>query len=377
MPFFFLVLSCAGTEKVYTENVYTEDAYIEDVYNVIPDGVDISGSDISAASMPEPEAVAMLPYEGPILNIFFHALVARPEIAFRGSMKKHFTEWYVTADEYRKILHELYMNNYVLVDIKEIYEVIERDGSIRVIYRPPLVPEGKKPMILSVDDLSYYEYVKANGSVHKLVIDEKGGIAAWTDNGKGGELSYDLDAVTYLEEFIKRHPDFSIRGAKGILALTGFEGILGYHTHKLNAPEYREETEKAIAVVNRLKELNWRFASHSWRHINIQEKPLSSLTHDQRLWDEQVKHILGDTDLFMYPYGAGVERQADKHKFLRDQGFRVFFGVGRGFGHNEFKEYLYFERRNIDGVYFRYYKDRRDRLFDIDKVMDTEMRMTE
>ena len=364
----FLFLSCASADNVYSESSAGADISNEDKTGQI----DFTENMSAFADLPqEPE---MFPYEGQILNIFFHCLVARPEIAFTGRMKDHFLDWYVTAEEYRKILYELYINDYVLVDIKEIYEIINNNGNIRVIYRRPLVPLGKKPMILSVDDLNYYRHVRANGCVHKLVIDDNGAIAAWTDNGNGGELSYDLDVVTYLEEFIKKYPDFSIRGAKGIIALTGFQGILGYNTHQINAPGYLEEVKKAIAVVNRLKELNWHFASHSWGHIDIADKPISSLVNDQRLWDQQVKHILGETDLFIYPYGAGVENQEEKHRFLRGSGFRVFFGVGSGFGHSERNGYLYFTRRNIDGVYFRAFRNRPDKLFDFDKVVDMEMR---
>jgi len=32
-------------------------------------------------------------------------------------MKEHFLEWFVTADEYKKILYELYIQDYALVDI--------------------------------------------------------------------------------------------------------------------------------------------------------------------------------------------------------------------------------------------------------------------
>ncbi|MCL2764224.1 MAG: hypothetical protein FWD40_02945 [Treponema sp.] len=82
--------------------------------------------------------------------------------------------------------------------------------------------------------------------MYKLVIDSKGSIAAWTDNGNGGELSYDLDAVTYLEEFIKQYPDFSVRGVKGIITLTGYECVLGYNTHQLNAPENQEDKHRVL-----------------------------------------------------------------------------------------------------------------------------------
>ena len=357
----FFLISCSVTKTVYDDNTVTDKTSAE-----------LPVQEIPAAEIPPPPV--MVVYEGDILNIFFHGLIAWPEIAFRGSMKDFFLEWYVTADEYRKILNELYLNNYALIDIKELYEIVNRDGVKSVLYKKPLVPEGKKPMVLSVDDLSYYEHVKANGSVHKLVIDDKGGIAAWTDRGNGGELSYDLDVVTCLEEFIKKHPDFSVRGAKGILALTGYEGILGYFTHEPDSPRYQDEKKQAIAVVNKLKEMNWHFASHSWGHINFAVKPMSWLIYDQKLWDQQVKPILGETELFIYPFGAGVEHQPEKHNYLRGRNFSVFFGVGSGFGYSERKGYLYFDRRNIDGFYFRVFKDHPDRLFDFDKVVDKEMR---
>ena len=179
-----------------------------------------------------------------------------------------------------------------------------------------------------------------------------------------------------MEDFIKQHPDFSVRGAKGIIALTGYEGVLGYRTQEENskAPGYAEEVEQATAVANRLKELGWRFASHSWGHRNMPTITMSSFLWDTNHWDSEVRPILGDTDLFIYPFGAGVEAQGDKHKVLRDRNFNLFFDVGTGIGHSERGEYLYFTRRNIDGVYFRTFRNRDDKLFDIDKVIDKKFR---
>jgi hypothetical protein len=328
----------------------------------------------SIGEIAETEPVVMIQYEGQVLNIFFHPLVARPETAFRSRHRDHFIDWYVTADEYKKILYELYINNFVLIDINELYEITQVNGQKRITGKKPFVPQGKKPMILSIDDLSYYNFVREFASIHKLVIDDTGNIAAWTDTKDGGELSYDLDVVTYLEIFIKQHPNFSVRGARGIIALTGYEGVLGYKTHELNAAGYTEEKEKAILVVNKLKELGWRFASHSWGHPNLPNISMDWFTRDANRWDREVKPILGDTNLYIYPFGAGVEDNEEKHKLLRDRGFNVFFGVGGGYGFRERPSYIYFDRRNIDGVYFRLFRNRADRLFDIEKVIDEEAR---
>jgi len=321
-----------------------------------------------------PPRPPMVYYEGPLLNIFFHALVARPETAFRSSGRIHFLEWYVTADEYKKVLYELYKKDYVLVDIKELYEIVNINGKKRAIIKRPLIPQGKKPMVLSVDDLNYYEFAKKYATVHKLVIDKKGNVAAWTANENGGELSYHLDTVTALEEFIKEYPDFSVRGARGIIALTGFEGVLGYRTHELNAPEYRQEKEKAIAVVKRLKEMKWHFASHSYAHPNLASISMARFIEDANRWDKEVRPIIGDTDLYIYPYGAGVEHIEEKHKELRNRGFRVFFRVRLNNTPVLREGYVYYDRINIDGFYFREFRHRSNRLFNIEDVMDEKVR---
>jgi len=274
-------------------------------------------------SAPQP-GPAMVSYDGPLLNIFFHILVAKPVIGVRGRRREHYLTWFVTAGEYKKILYELYINNYVLVDINELYEVDNSTVPRRVRYKKPLIPAGKKPLVLSIDDLNYYRLDRESGSVHKLVIDENGGIAAWTDNRSGGELSYDLDVVTYLEEFVKMYPDFSVRGAKGIIAPTGFEGVLGYRTHELNAPHYEEEKAKAVVVVEKLKELGWRFASHSWGHPDLSSISMNAFINDTNRWDNEVRPIVGDTDLFIYPLGAGVEHQEARHRILRERNFNIF-----------------------------------------------------
>ena len=366
MLIFLITFSCSQSKNILIEDPKKTDTGVSDIY----DSEDVQIPEVTI----DRTVPAMVYYEGDLLNIFFHPLVAKPETAFTCGMKDFFLEWYVTADEYKKILHEFYTDDYVLVHIDDFYDVTHIDGVKKVTAKKILVPEGKKPLVLSVDDLSYYDFVRENASVDKLVIDDNGEIAAWSANANGGELSYDLDVVTILEDFIKQHPDFSVRGAKGIIALTGYEGVLGYPTHELKDPGYPKAAEEAIAVVDKLKETGWRFASHSWGHRNLPVVSMARFMEDADLWDSEVRPILGDTDLFIYPFGAGVESQEERHKVLRDRNFNLFFGVGSGYGYSERGEYLYLDRKNIDGVYFRVYRNRQDRLFDIDKVVDKEFR---
>ena len=59
----------------------------------------------------------------------------------------------ITRDEFQKILPELYKNNFILIDITSLYD-IDQNGLI--IKKDIYLSKGKKPLIISLDDLSYY-----------------------------------------------------------------------------------------------------------------------------------------------------------------------------------------------------------------------------
>ena len=56
----------------------------------------------------------------------------------------------------------------------------------------------------------------------------------WIRMEPSGLGKYDL--VPILDRFVEEHPDFSYRGAKAILALTGYNGVLGYRTDETYDP---------------------------------------------------------------------------------------------------------------------------------------------
>jgi hypothetical protein len=43
-----------------------------------------------------------------------------------------------------------------------------------------MLPKGKKPIILSVDDVNYYAYMKRDGQVFKLILDDTGNVATYS-----------------------------------------------------------------------------------------------------------------------------------------------------------------------------------------------------
>ena len=86
---------------------------------------------------------------------------------------------------------------------------------------------------MSEDDLSYYHAYGENGAqgyADKLVLDENGQVKCLFTDVDGVQKIGDYDMVPLIDTFIREHPDFSYRGAKPTVALTGYNGVFGYTT---------------------------------------------------------------------------------------------------------------------------------------------------
>ena len=84
-----------------------------------------AGSGSGSSSQQEPEeqippeepvfdlsSVQLVNYEGVVEHLFFHPVVAYPELAFDGDKQSNgIDDWMVTVDEYNKILSSLYAND--------------------------------------------------------------------------------------------------------------------------------------------------------------------------------------------------------------------------------------------------------------------------
>ena len=290
-------------------------------------------------------------YQGKIYNIFFHSLIVYPQLAFDGNINSDlYKKYMITRDEFNIILSELYKNNFVLVDVDSIYKV-NNDGII--FQRDVYLPIGKKPLIISIDDLSYYKSMAGHGFASKLVIDKDGNVATEivTLNGKK-EITRDGDTVPILDDFIKSHPDFSIDGTKGVIALTGYEGILGYRTEATTSINYNNEIQSAKTVVERLKSTGWKFASHSYSHnksFSTGKTSLEYLQTDTELWEKEVKPLVGDTNIFIGPYGQIFRYKDPRQIYLISKGFKIFYGVGIDLYTHFYRDCLEMDRADIDG----------------------------
>jgi hypothetical protein len=312
-------------------------------------------------------------YNGPVEHIFFHPLVIYPEMAFDGDfMSQGYKDWFITVKEFNKIIESLYKNNYILIKMSDLFDVQDMNGKTILEKKELKLPKNKKPLVLSVDDLNYYQYMRENGNAYKLIIDNEGEIATYSKDLKGVEsISREHEIVPILESFIKKHPDFSFHGARGILALTGYEGILGYQTHELTKSSYPQEKDAALMVVNKLKQEGWEFASHGYGHLNTRTISLELLRSDTASWKREVEPLIGKTSIFIYPYGSSVLPEDKKFKALQDEEFSIFCSVGPNPYLKSNAQFAMMDRVHIDGVAFEQQKDILARFFNSDEIIDS------
>lgn len=315
---------------------------------------------------------AFVPYEQPVRHIFFHSLIVDTSLAFDGDhMENGYNYWMTTVDEFKAMLEELYANQYILIDIHDLCEEqTDEHGNITLIPKQPPVPEGKIPLVLSVDDVNYYDYMKNDGFARKLLLDENGEVKNLYIDQNGQESIGDYDVVPILDAFVKEHPDFSLRGVKGIIAETGYEGALGYRTNDKNSPTLEEDKEAVRAVADRMKETGWQFAVHGYGHRHTAQISYDALASDTRRWKEEVGSLVGDTDIYIYPYGEEVEYPSDKLRYLQSEGFRYFCGVWSKAFVSVKDTYVRQSRCNLDGFTLKTRPQAIADLFDASNILD-------
>jgi hypothetical protein len=317
-----------------------------------------------------PDSVSL--YNGPVEHIFFHPLIAYPERAFDGdSLAKGYNDWFVTVPEFKRILEQLYRNQFILIDIRSLYEETAVNGQSGVHPKPLLLPKDKKPLVLSIDDLNYYDYMIENGNVSRLVLNQAGQVVTESADANGAVVvSDDNDIVPILDRFVREHPDFSDHGAKGLIALTGYQGVLGYRTNDKVPEKAALERDAAAAVIRRLKETGWSFASHGWGHLDAQKISLQRLVTDTEHWKSEVEPLIGATPVYVYPFGSQVQPDSDKFKALQREGFSVFCSVGP----TPYMEWrsgtMLTDRRHVDGLALQTQRNKLLSLFDAGEVLD-------
>lgn len=270
----------------------------------------------------------LVPFHGTVQAIFFHPLVAYPYVAFHSSEAMGYQAWFITVTEFQRMLPQIYRNGYILINPQDLFSLKTVNGQTEMVQRTLLLPPGKKPLLLSIDDLNYYDYMRQDGNCDKLVLDKAGNVAAYCTAPSGQvTISEQDEIIPIVDRFVAAHPDFSLDGAKGMINETGYEGVLGYRTQP-GSPDRAQEIQEALPVIARLKATGWVFSCHSWGHLDDTTISYGTLVADTERWERQVEPLLGPTPLYVYPFGAGVPANSDKMNYLVSQGFHMLFGVG-------------------------------------------------
>lgn len=273
----------------------------------------------------------LVKYEGPVHHVFFHSLIAYTDLAFDGDSRANgYNYWMTTASEFEKMLPELLDRGYMLYDIEELIEQDPED-STKIKKKDIYLPEGRKPLVISIDDVNYYDYMKPDGFAERLVLDVDGRVANEIKN-ENGEciISRKADVMPILDDFVKEHPEFSFNGAKGVIALTGYQGALGYRITDLEGEELEKAIEEATKVANKLKENGWRFACHSYTHNQYFKNytvTMAQLKYDTERWKKYIAPVVGDTNIYISPFGVRFKTNDERYRYLVDEGFNIFCPV--------------------------------------------------
>lgn len=288
----------------------------------------------------------LVKYAGKIQHIFFHSLIIYPGKAATDTKNASgYKDYMITVDQFKQIIQQLYDSNFILINSDILYS-FDQDGKV---HRNALyLPRGKKPLIISLDDLVYYDYMKDGGFAHKLVLDNDF-VKTQVITPEGNTIiTDDGDVVPILDEFVKEHSDFSLNGAKGIIALTGFQGILGYRT-QMKGARGDAERKAVLPVVEALKKSGWVFASHSFAHEHKAWKNEISFAKDISKWKAQVEPLVGPTNIFVGPFGQVFQEGDPRRQQLIDAGFTVLCGIGMDGYIRFFDNHFVMNRIDIDG----------------------------
>lgn len=315
----------------------------------------------------------MYEYEGDIPHLSFPNLIVDTEMAFDGDgSDSTYDGVMITLSEFEKILQELYDNGYFLIDIHSLTEeTVNESGQTVLTSKNPEIPEGKKPMVLSIDNLNYGQIKNGDGIATRLTLDQNGEVkAVYTDNG-GHDLTGDYDVIPVLESFIAEHPDFSFRGARGIIGLSGKYGAFGYQVEDEGAADYSDNRKQVKSIAAALVEDGWTLACESYAYDYLKEYSFDSLKEDITHWQNTIGELTGEVDTLIFPYGSEVDYASEKLSWLTVQGFEYFIGLWPSDDYREVKdEYLRQTRRMVNGYMLKNSPDVFSTFFSVSGIMD-------
>lgn len=291
-------------------------------------------------------------------HIVYQSLLNEPAVSLNAAAVGEDTVstldfWMATVDEFDRITQQMYNNGYVIVRMRDlVVESTDADGNVTFTRNENLMlPQGKKAVVISVDDLNYYHSYEKAGFPDRLVLDAAGDVKCHYVKSDGTEEVGDFDVVPRLNSFLEEHPDGAYRGARGTIALSGYNGVFGYRTdtayktrENLSADQnawlaanpdfdWDQEVAEAKKIAEALKASGWEFASHTWGDLNVSDSSLETLQEDNEKWVNTVGNIVGETDTVMFTGGSDIGDWHDyttdnaKFNYYKSEGYNFFCNV--------------------------------------------------
>ena len=336
---------------------------------------------------------SMIEYKDPTMipNLSFHVLIhdmakALKSEQYGGSYNKNF----VTTGEFTKILENLYRNGYVLVDFESFVGAkTDINGNAQFEAVPIYLPADKKPVMITETMVNYFAYmidpnndgtIDHTGFASKLVLDGNGNIKAeYVDaNGQTNVGNYDL--VPILEDFIQSHPDFSYRGARAILAVTGHEGVFGYRINSAvvasKGNDYWEnEVAGAKAITNALREKGYTIACYTYKNDAYAGWSVAQISADLQSWTTQIASVIGNVDTFVFAKTSNItDYNGAAFQTMYQSGFRYFISNGDSPMTQVNPTYVRQNRLMVTGETMQHYSSRFTGLFDCAAILDVNVR---
>lgn len=287
-----------------------------------------------------------------VLTLSFQMLVEDIQMGLKhATHAQSINRNFITTGEFSLILQELYDNGYVLVSPSDyITSEVSADGQTVYKAKPIYLPAGKKPLVLTETNVNYNLYLidsdgdkladkNGGGFASKLILDAAGKITCEMVNSSGQTVTGAFDLVPILDAFVEAHPDFSYRGAKAVLALTGYNGLFGHRTNteaieQFGQEAYDEAVSNAIAVAAKLRETGYVLACYTFENIAYGDASVSQIESDLNRWNNEVVPILGQIDILVYAQGSdiagGKTYSGEKYDLLKKAGFNHFIGFCDG-----------------------------------------------
>lgn len=323
---------------------------------------------------------------GKVTNLSFQMLMADPEQSFKHSTYgSAFNKNYVTTAEFSRILEQLYDNGYVLVSLDDLYAP-----------EPLYLPEGKKPIVLTQTNVNYNIYIvdgdgdklpdkDGAGFACRLVLDDDGSVTCARIDRNGETVTGDYDLIPILDSFVEAHPDFSYRGAKAVIALTGYNGLFGYRTNSgaetdFGLDAYNDAVSQAIKIAGALRESGYKLACYTYSNVPYGEYSASMLEADLNLWLSECLPILGQVDTMVYAQLSDITNtdvySGDKFTTLQNAGFCYYLGFSTdGAPWSVINEnYIRQGRVLVSGANMAHNSQWFDGLFDTEYVLDRQLR---